>query len=315
MKWGINGLGHIAHEFAEGMKDVDTIYGVSSRDYEKGLAFQEKYGVSKVFKDFEEMIEDPKIEVVYIATVNSVHYENIMSCLKKGKHVLCEKAIWGDHRELVAAYEYAQQHNLVLAEAMTIYHMPLFHKIKTLIKEGKFGKIKYVNANLGSLKEDNPNNRFFNKELGGGAMLDIGTYVLSFLRFFLEGELTEVKYVVGKYQTGVDEMWSIATKTKQQVLGNANITFRAKLPKIAIIAGEKAYVTINNYVRADKATIVYPEGTTEEIEGGKTKDALKYEILDMEQSIQDRSNDRTYIKETLDVVRIMDDLLTKEDLK
>ncbi len=73
---------------------------------------------------------------------------------------------------------------MILAEAMTIYHMPLFTEIKNLIEQGKLGKIKYVNANLGSLKEDNPSNRFFSKELGGGAMLDIGTYVLSFLRFF-----------------------------------------------------------------------------------------------------------------------------------
>lgn len=315
MNWGIIGLGHIAHEFAEAMQMVRRIYGVSSRDYNKGLAFQEQYGTVKVYKSFSEMLEDSEIDIVYIATVNSLHYEQMMACLKAGKHVLCEKAIWGDFQELKAAWEFAQENNLVVAEAMTIYHMPLFKKIKVMIQENKLGQIKFVNADLGSLKEDDPNNRFFSKELGGGAMLDIGTYVLSFLRYFLAGEVTETAYTMEKYSTGVDEMWSISLKTTQQMLGNANMTFRAKLPKKAIIAGTKAYVTIDNYVRADRATITYPDGRCEEIIAGKTRDALIYEILDMEASVSDRSNDQTYIKETLDVVKLMDQLLTTEKLK
>lgn len=315
MNWGIIGLGNIAHEFAESMEAAGSVYGVSSRNYQKALDFQNQYNIKKVYKSYEELLNDRDIDIVYIATVNSQHYQNIMDCLKSGKHVLCEKAIWDDYEELKKAYLYAQEHGLILAEAMTIYHMPLFTEIKNFIEQGNLGKLKYVNANLGSLKEDNPLNRFFSKELGGGAMLDIGTYVLSFLRFFLQDEIIEIKHVMSKYKTGVDEMWSIAVKTDQDIIGNANITFRSKLPKKAIIAGEKAYITIDNYVRADKAVVTYPDGKEETIECGNTNNALMYEILDIEETIKNRKVGKDYINQTMDVVYLMDKLLTIEGLK
>ncbi|MDD3402395.1 MAG: Gfo/Idh/MocA family oxidoreductase [Hespellia sp.] len=312
IKWGIIGLGHIAHEFAEGMKPLHAIYGVAARDLQRARTFQKQYDVQKVYESYDSLIEDEEVDVVYIATVNSQHYKNIMKCLKNGKHVLCEKAIWGNYQEMKIAYEYAKEHNLILSEAMTIYHMPLFEKIQEMIKEGRLGKIKYVQADLGSLKEDDPENRFFSKALGGGAMLDIGTYTLSFLRYFLTGEFETMKHVMIPYPTGVDEMWSIGIATSTGEMGNANMTFRAKLPKRAIVAGDKAYVTVYNYVRADRAVLTFPDGKEEEIKYGKTEDALTYEIRDIENCIQDSACGKHYIEYTMDVVKVMDELLQSE---
>ena len=197
---------------------------------------------------------------------------------------------------------------------MTIYHMPLFKKITEMIDEGVLGKIKLVEADLGSLKEDDPTNRFFSKELGGGAMLDIGTYTLSFLRYFLKGNITDIKHVMHKYPTGVDEMWGIAVTTDQKEIGNANITFRAKLPKRGVIAGDKAYITVYNYVRAQEAQLTYPNGETVLIQEGKTEQALEYEIKDIEDYLDDPDNGKDYMRLTLDVVRCMDSLLRQENL-
>lgn len=314
INWGIMGLGNIANEFAEGMLTLHSIYGACARDFEKAKKFKDKYNVQKIYSDYEEMLEDENIDIVYIATVNSQHLKNIMSCLRHGKHVLCEKAIWGNYIEFKEAYEYAQKHNLLLCEAMTIYHMPLFAKIKEMIKQGKIGKLKMVEADLGSLKEDDPTNRFFSKELGGGAMLDIGTYALSFLRYFLEGDIVNMNYVMSKYQTGVDEMWSISMEMDSHEIGSANLTFRAKLPKRAVVAGDKAYITIYNYVRADCAEITYPDGKKEMIYCGKTSEALSYEILDVEESLLNKKSGKDHIEKTLDVVYIMDKLLRSEGL-
>lgn len=314
LNWGIMGLGNIAQEFADGMNVLHPIYGASARSYEKALKFQEKNHVLHIYKSYEEMMKDPEIDIIYIATVNSQHYKNIMDCLKHGKHVLCEKAIWGNYKELKSAYDYAQEHHLLLCEAMTIYHMPIFTKIKEMIKEGKLGKIKMVEADLGSLKEDDPNNRFFSKELGGGAMLDIGTYALSFLRYFLEGNLKDMQHVMCKYSTGVDEMWGINITTDKDEIGNANLTFRAKLPKRGVVAGEKAYITVYNYVRAQEALVTYPDGKTEVIACGETAKALTYEIQDIEESIQHWGCGKDYMKETLDVIYMMDQLLREENL-
>jgi len=312
--WGIIGLGNIAEEFAQNMVRMHPIYGAAARDVKKAETFQRKYNVLHIYSSYQELLEDDAIDIVYIATVNAQHFTNIMECLQHGKHVLCEKAIWGNYEELVTAYHYAKDHNLLLCEAMTIYHMPLFKKISEMIDKGVLGKIKLVEADLGSLKEDDPTNRFFSKELGGGAMLDIGTYTLSFLRYFLKGNITGIKHVMHKYPTGVDEMWGIAVTTDQNEIGNANITFRAKLPKRGVIAGDKAYITVYNYVRAQEAQLTYPNGETVLIQEGKTEQALEYEIKDIEDYLDNPENGKDYMRLTLDVVRCMDSLLRQENL-
>lgn len=315
MNWGIMGLGNIAHEFAQSMVNLHPIYGACSRESEKTEAFVKQYAVMHSYTSYTDMLNDENIDIIYIATVNSQHMKNIWDCLKHGKHVLCEKAIWQDHAEMKEAYEYAAKHRLLLSEAMTIYHMPIFTKIEELITQGKLGKIKFVQADLGSLKEDDPKNRFFSKELGGGAMLDIGTYVLSFLRFFMKGNVVDSRHVMTKHRGGVDEMWCISMKTDEGVIANANMTFRAKLPKRAVVAGDKAYVTIYNYVRADEALITYPDGSSETISAGTTAQALEYEIQDIEEAVTDWGCGKDHMEKTMDVVAVMDELLTVEGLK
>lgn len=315
MKWGIIGLGHIANEFAEALSCKDTVYAVASRNLKKAQEFQKQYGAAKAYGSYEELYADSEVEAVYVATVNSRHLQDIQACLKAGKHVLCEKAIWGDYQELAELVDYAKTHNLILAEAMTIYHMPVSKKIQELIAQGTLGNIKMVKADLGSLKEDDPANRFFSKELGGGAMLDIGTYALSWLRMFLEGRFEEVSFTTQAYQTGVDEMWAIGVRTDTNMLGCANLTFRAKLPKRAIVAGDLAYVVVENYVRAEKLTLVYPDGTSQEFECGKTADALMYEIEDFEAAVAAGDPDIANLNYTLDAVKTMDSLLQRGGYK
>ena len=313
--WGIIGLGNIAREFASNIVQLHPVYAVASRNLDSALAFQSEYQAEKAYGSYEELLSDPAVDIVYIATVNSQHYKWIMESLAHGKHVLCEKTIWGNYEEMKTAYALAEEKGLLLCEAMTIYHMPLFKEIKKMIAEGKLGKIKFVEAELGSLKEDDPANRFFNPALGGGAMLDIGTYVLSFVIYFLSGEVTELKHLMSPYPTGVDEMWSISLKTSNQEIGSANVTFRAKLPKRGIIAGDKAFISVMNYPRAEKATIVYPDGTEKVLEIGETSKALQYEILDIEKALDTGDRSLAFVDCTKKVVELMDCLLRAEGLQ
>ncbi|MFD1442027.1 Gfo/Idh/MocA family protein [Lacticaseibacillus hegangensis] len=314
MNWGIMGLGHIAHDFATQMNKTRPIYGVAGRTAEEAEQFGKEFQVLHKYSSYEEMVSDPDIDIIYVATVNSQHLKDIKMSLEAGKHVMCEKAIWGDYEEIKAMYDLAHSKGLILAEAMTIYHMPLFGKIRDLISDGKLGKIKMIQVDLGSLKDDNPNNRFFSKELGGGAMLDIGTYVLSFVRHFTSGKLNDPVYVMRKYPTGVDEMWSISFDTESGVIANTNMTFRAKLPKRAVITGDKAYVEVYNYVRAETAKIVYPDFSSENISAGETERALSYEIEDFEATVNNPALGLDYAQQTLDVVGVMDKLLKAENI-
>lgn len=285
IRWGIIGLGGIAHEFASQFTTFQPehaeLVGVASRSLQKAHDFSEQYNIPKAYGSYEAMCHDPEIDVIYLATPNSYHADNMKTILKAGKHVLCEKAITRNKEELDDVLSLANEKELVVAEAMTIYHMPLFKEIKRRIESGEFGALKMATAYFGSLKEDDPTNRFFSKELGGGALLDIGVYALSFVQYFLNSHPAELQTLMQPYETGVDEMSGIQFKTEEGTLGNVTLSFRAKLPKQGVIACENAYITVMNYPRADKALITYPDGETETIEAGDTEKGLFYEIEDL----------------------------------
>lgn len=190
---------------------------------------------------------------------------------------------------------------------MVIYHMPLYRKLKEISQNGSLGKLKMIQVSFGSLKEENPTNRFFNKDLAGGALLDIGIYALSFARFFLTSQPHEVLTTMNFYETGVDEQSGILLKNDQNEIASISLTFRAKMPKLGIVAFENGFITVNDFPRADKATLTKPDGSVEIIEAGDTNQAMNYEIADITNMIISDSSDAS-LALTHDVMEIMDTL-------
>lgn len=306
INWGMMGLGSIAHEFAEAFAVEEAcLYGAASRSLTKAQDFAKQYHIEHAYGSYEDMLADPAIDIVYLATPNKFHYEHLLAILNAGKHVLCEKAITMNKKELEEVLAVAEAQDLMVAEAMTIYHMPLFKKIKKEIDQGTFGPLKMVNAYFGSLKEADPKNRFFNPELGGGALLDIGVYALSFVDYFLDAPIEEMTTLNHFYSTSVDEMSTIALKTANHTLGNISLAFRSKLPKQGVIACEDAYITVMNYPRADQAIVTYPDGQTDKITAGQTRDALNYEAQALTATLLGHKK-ATYIENTQRVNDIMD---------
>ncbi|SFK01342.1 Predicted dehydrogenase [Marinilactibacillus piezotolerans] len=306
IKWGIIGLGGIAHDFAASFKsDNAELAAVASRTLQKAQDFASEYNVPKAYGHYEALCFDPDIDIIYLATPNSHHAENIKMALNAGKHVLCEKAMVMNNTQLEEILSLADEKNLIVAEAMTIYHMPLFKQLKSRIEAGEFGKLKMVNAMFGSLKDTDPSMRFFNKELGGGALLDIGVYALSFVRYFLSSQPTDLQTMVKLYETGVDEMSTIQLSNDKNELSTVSLSFRGKMPKQGVIICENAFITVINYPRADKAIITYPDGTTETIEAGSSASALSYEVQDLSDTLLNKEN-KTYIELTKDVTDLMD---------
>ncbi|MBC2580083.1 Gfo/Idh/MocA family protein [Clostridium sp. DJ247] len=315
IKWAILGPGTIAADFAKAIIEVNgSIYAVGSRSLEKAKKFASNYNVEKVYGNYEEMLQDNEIDVVYISTPHCNHYEYIMESLRNNKHVFCEKAITVNGNQLKEIVDLAKEKNLVVAEAMTIYHMPLYKKLRELVDSGKIGKIKMVQVSFGSLKEYDVNNRFFSQDLAGGALLDIGTYALSFTRYFLSSQPQEVLTTVKKFETGVDEQSGIILKNPDDEMAVISLTMRAKQPKKGVVAGELAYITVENFPRADKATITYPDGKVEVIEAGETSKALIYEVEDMHNYILNRNNTDT-LGLSVDVMSIMDEVRNQWGIK
>ncbi len=186
------------------------------RNHEKALEFAEKYGIKKVYDKIEDVFEDENVDIIYISTPHNTHIEYLRKALKAGKHVLCEKSITLNSDELNEAISLAEENHVILAEAMTIFHMPIYKELNKIIESGKLGDLKLIQMNFGSYKEYDMTNRFFNKNLAGGAMLDIGVYALSFVRWFMSSKPTEILSQVKYAPTGVDEQASILLKNKEE---------------------------------------------------------------------------------------------------
>lgn len=305
LKWGILGPGSIARDFAQALNRVNgEVYAVASRNKERAEKFARENNVKKAYGSYDEIIKDKDIDVVYIATPHSNHYEYIIKSLNNNKHVLCEKAITVNERELEEALKIARENNLVLEEAMTLFHMPLYEKVIKKINNEDLGKVNIVQVSFGSFKEYDENNRFFNLDLAGGALLDIGTYALSFARYFLSSMPEEILSTVKKAKTGVDEESGIILKTKEDEIATISLAFRSKMPKRGIVSCDNGFITIDNFPRANKATINYLDGAVEVIECGEEEKALDYEVIFMEERIKENKESNS-IELTYDVTKIM----------
>lgn len=305
LKWGILGPGNIARDFAQALNRVNgEVYAVASRNKERAEKFARENNVKKAYGSYDEIIKDKDIDVVYIATPHSNHYEYIIKSLNNNKHVLCEKAITVNERELEEALKIAREKNLVLEEAMTLFHMPLYEKVIKKINKEDLGKVNMVQVSFGSFKEYDENNRFFNLDLAGGALLDIGTYALSFARYFLSSMPEEILSTVKKAKTGVDEESGIILKTKEEEIATISLAFRSKMPKRGIVSCDNGFITIDNFPRANKATINYLDDAVEVIECGEEEKALDYEVIFMEEKINENKESNS-IDLTYDVTKIM----------
>lgn len=287
IKWAVLGTGVIANEMAVALKKIGrNIYAVGNRTYSKAVDFAKKYGIEKVYDDYNDMFTDSDVDVIYITTPHNTHIEFMKKAIRNGKHILVEKSITLNSRELNEAMELAALHSVVIGEAMTIYHMPVYKKLKEILDSGRLGKVNLITMNFGSYKEYNMNNRFFNRNLAGGAMLDIGVYALSFIRYFMTEKPDKLLSQLKKAPTGVDEQAGLLLMNNDGQMATVMLSLHSKQPKRGMVSCEKGYIEIMEYPRAFEAVVTYTEsGEKEWVKEGDTRDALIYELLDMEKAI------------------------------
>ena len=305
-RWATLGCGVIANQLAQALQAQESsLYSVANRTYDKAVAFAEKYGIGKVYEDIDEVFTDENVDIIYISTPHNTHIKYLRKALAAGKHVLCEKSITLNSQELEEAIKLAEDNHVILAEAMTIYHMPVYKKLNEIIASGALGELKLLQMNFGSYKEYDMNNRFFNRNLAGGAMLDIGVYALSFVRWFFSEKPNQILSQVKYAPTGVDEQASILLKNPKEEMASVILSLHAKQPKRGMIAFDKGYVELYEYPRGQEAVITYTEdGHTETIREGETDRALEYEVLDMEAAVAGEKDD-IHLDYTRDVMDMM----------
>ncbi len=307
--WVTIGCGWIATEMAEAMqRQGRTFYGAATRTPAHAAAFAETYHIPKVYETIDDVFADEAVDIVYLATPHNTHMEYLRKALCAGKHVLCEKSITLNTDELEQAVALAEQQHVVLAEAMTLYHMPVCREIKRRIDSGEFGPLRIAQVHFGSYKPYDMDNRFFNKALAGGALLDIGVYALSFVRWFLSSCPTEVTSQVRFAPSGADEQAGILLKNAQEEMAAVTLSLHAKQPKRGMLSLDRACIELTDYPRGQEAVITYTaDGHRETVTCGDTACALDYEIRDMEAAVSGEQTEM-YLGYTRDVMHLMTDL-------
>lgn len=307
LNWAVLGTGVIANEMATTLQKMGKkLYAVGNRTHSKAVAFGEKYGVEKVYDTIDGIFEDPRVDIVYITSPHNTHYEFMKKALNAGKHLLVEKSITLNADQLEEMVTLAEEKGLVLAEAQTIWHMPLHKQLWERVASGSLGKVQMITVNFGSFKDYNMDNRFFNPNLAGGAMLDIGVYALSIVRSYMQTQPDRIQTQWLPAPSGVDEQATVLLQNCEGQMATVALSLHSKQPKRAMISCEKGYIEIMEYPRADEAIIVDAQtGAVERITAGKTADALYYEMTDMEQAVLTGDAAAMKLNCSRDVIQLM----------
>jgi predicted dehydrogenase len=311
LRWAVIGCGVIANQMAISLSLAGRhLHGVANRTHDKAVAFAQRHGVERVYDSVEDLYADPEVDAVYITTPHNTHIRYLRGALAAGKHVLCEKSITLNSQELDEARALADQHGVILMDATTILHMPLYQELLRRAKAGEFGPLNLAQLNFGSYKEyGDLTNRFYNPKLAGGAMLDIGVYALSLMRLFMVSQPNQVVSLANLASTGVDQTSGIVCRNEQGQLGVLSLSLHSKQPKRAVLSFDKCYVEVMDYPRADHATIVWTaDGSREEVHAGTEGYALCYEMADLERAVAGDERAASLIDYAADVMDLMTNL-------
>ena len=246
MKIGIIGAGHIADVVTPTLVAMEGMecYAVSSRSLEKAEVFAEKYGFEKAYGSYEEMLRDPNVELVYIATPHSHHYEHMMLCIAYGKPILCEKAFTLNAQQAKKIQEAAAQKGVYVAEAIWTRYMPSRKVINDVLASGVIGKPNTLTANLSYIISHKE--RICDPALAGGALLDIGVYGVNFALMHFGTDIERVESSVKMLDTGVDAMETITIFYRDGRMAVLTHSIFCRSDRKGIIHGDKGYMVVEN---------------------------------------------------------------------
>lgn len=245
VRWGILAPGWIAQLFVKDLRTAGLeIAAVGSRRLESAEAFAAEYDIPRAYGSYEELVADPDVDIVYVASPHSLHREHAILALEAGKHVLIEKAVTLDAGEAAAIRDVAAARGLLAMEAMWTRYLPHIARIHELIDSGALGEVRSVIADHTQSLPTDPAHRLNALELGGGALLDLGIYPVSFAWDIL-GPMTEVKALGRLAETGADTDVAIAATHAGGGISSLSTSSRAAGPNTAHIIGTKAYIDID----------------------------------------------------------------------
>lgn len=311
-KWGIIATGEIAKNMASALSQTKgaSLHAVASRSREKAESFSEVWKVPHRFASYEELAAFPELEIVYIATPQNLHYENIKLCLEHGKHVLCEKPLALNARQAEECIRMAAGKNLFLMEAMWMRFFPAYRQLLSWLSEGAIGDVQVVQADFRISLPFNPAHRLYKPELGGGALLDLGIYTLSLAHQLLGyPDKLHSHAVIG--ETDVDELDQFTLSYNDGRMAMLSCGFRGYKPREAFIAGTKGYIKIHSiFFRPDRLTLHVTGKDPEEVYLPFDGNGYVHEVCEVQECLGrgEKESLRMPLSDSLDVIKIMDSL-------
>ena len=295
IKWGIIGLGKIAEKFASDLQlsDNSVLYGVASRDIGKALKFSKKYGAVKYHGSYEELIQDPEVDVIYVATPHSYHFENTMMCLKNGKSVLCEKPLGINSDEVKTMINEAKSKKLFLMEGMWTRFIPATEKLIELLRDKVIGDTIFIRADFGFKADLNFEGRVYNKDLGGGSLLDVGIYpiYLSLLTLGLPGNIAAM---ARKTQTDVDSYCSVLFDYENKAKAILESSIEADTPTEAYIYGTNGAIKMHaRFHHTEKISVFQNQKVKEVIEMKYQGNGYLFEIEEVNACLKNNQIEST----------------------
>lgn len=266
IRWGILGTGWIAGDFASALATMPdaVIHAVGSRSKEHAEAFGQKFDIPNRYSGYRALLDDPDVEIVHIATPHPWHKEHALEALNAGKAVLCEKPFTINAGEAQELIDCARRNKRFLMEAMWGRFTPGQARVRELLKDQAIGEVLSCTASFGALKEYDPFNRFFNPQLGGGALLDVGIYPLS-LMFLALGEPAYIQSTARIGSTGVDESMAAVFKYEHGQVGSISATIRTRTPREAWIMGTEGYIKVHSPLTAPPAVTLCRHDKNEQV--------------------------------------------------
>lgn len=272
VRWGILGCGKIARKFAEDLSLSSSGYLVScaSRSLSRAEDFASIYSVEKAFHDYPSLVSDPDVDVIYVATPHSMHYENTLLCLENGKHVLVEKpaAVYAGQFEIMS--KLASHRGCLLMEAMWTAFLPVIATVKEWTDKGKIGQIRHMDADFGFTSHFDPESRLYDPNLAGGSLLDIGIYPL-FMAIHLLGKPQKIQSAVSHAKSGVDDECTVLLSYEGGATASTYSSLKVHSDTKCEIYGTKGKITIpGRFHEQDHFFITNENGESTRVDCGKT---------------------------------------------
>ena len=318
MNIAILGAGNIANVLACTMNKMDNVnlYAVASRDIEKAKHFAEGFNIPKYYGSYEEMLRDDNVELVYIATPHSHHFEHMKMCIEHNKNILCEKAFTRNASEAQQIINMAHNNNVYVAEAIWTRYMPSRAMINELLESGIIGKIHTMTANLSYVISQNE--RLIRPELAGGALLDVGIYCLNFAIMHFGKDIDRIESSVQMTDTGVDGQESITVFYRDGKMAVLTAGMFARSDRQGIIYGEDGYLVVDNInnpqlitVYNNEDCVILQRSVPPQISG------YEYEIEAAIKCILEGKSENTYmpLSETKYMMELMDSIRKQWGMK